>query len=147
MNRRNFLARFVKLFFAGLFAAVCSVVFYIFPSTVRQKNIRYLYLMEEDDLPRRGVRKIDFEYSGEDRTTASRVYISASDKGLIAFSAVCTHLGCFINWDHNKKEFLCPCHGGKYSIDGKVVAGPPPAPLTKLPLEIKDGKVYIGMKI
>ncbi|MBF0330017.1 MAG: Rieske 2Fe-2S domain-containing protein [Nitrospirae bacterium] len=103
--------------------------------------------MDEDSLPRKGVRKVDFEYNGEDRTMGSRVYISASDKELTAFSSVCTHLGCFINWDHNKKEFICPCHGGRYGIDGNVTAGPPPAPLARLPLEIKDGKVYIGMKI
>jgi Rieske Fe-S protein len=68
-----------------------------------------------------------------------------SKSGLFALSPVCTHLGCLVNWDYNKKEFICPCHGGKYDMEGKVRGGPPPAPLNRLPLEVRDEKVYIGM--
>ncbi len=43
-----------------------------------------------------------------------------------ALSATCSHLGCRVRWDAPKKQYLCPCHGGVYDRDGKVVAGPPP---------------------
>jgi len=43
-----------------------------------------------------------------------------------ALSATCSHLGCRVRWDAPRKQFLCPCHGGTYDRDGKVVAGPPP---------------------
>jgi Rieske Fe-S protein len=46
-----------------------------------------------------------------------------------AFSATCTHLGCQVHWDLDGRRFLCPCHGGAYDVDGRVIAGPPPRPL------------------
>ena len=46
-----------------------------------------------------------------------------------ALSATCTHLGCQVRWDRDKKRFLCPCHGGQYDAQGRVIAGPPPRPL------------------
>jgi cytochrome b6-f complex iron-sulfur subunit len=46
-----------------------------------------------------------------------------------ALSATCTHLGCNVAFDEEMKRFACPCHGGYYDTTGRVVAGPPPAPL------------------
>ena len=69
------------------------------------------------------------------------------EKGMTVFSPVCTHLGCYVNWDNNRKEFICPCHGGRYNIDGQVIAGPPPKPLDRLPFKIEAGKVYLGVTV
>jgi len=41
----------------------------------------------------------------------------------------CTHLGCAFAWNQDQQRFLCPCHGGVYDLDGRVLAGPPPRPL------------------
>jgi Rieske Fe-S protein len=38
----------------------------------------------------------------------------------------CAHLGCPVRWFPEKHEFLCPCHGGLYDINGGYVGGPPP---------------------
>ncbi len=59
------------------------------------------------------------------------------------FSATCTHLGCAVAWDSGSRTFRCPCHGGVYGIDGRVVSGPPPRPLRRLPLEIRGGEVFV----
>jgi len=61
-----------------------------------------------------------------------------------AFSAVCTHLGCVVKWVSEKSEFLCPCHGGRYSAAGKVLAGPPPEPLENLPVSLVDDQILVG---
>jgi len=61
-----------------------------------------------------------------------------------AFSAVCTHLGCLVDWNSGKKRFLCPCHAAVFDEDGQVVAGPPPAPLQKLSVKEIKGKVYVS---
>lgn len=45
--------------------------------------------------------------------------------GIHAVSAVCTHLGCIVNWNSAEKSWDCPCHGGRFSCDGKVLHGPP----------------------
>ena len=48
---------------------------------------------------------------------------------LMAYSDVCTHLGCLVKWFPAEEEFICPCHGGRYDIHGKNISGPPPSPL------------------
>ena len=54
------------------------------------------------------------------------VFIDRQGDSYKALSATCSHLGCRVRWDAPRKQFLCPCHGGVYDRDGKVVAGPPP---------------------
>ena len=48
-----------------------------------------------------------------------------------AVSAVCTHLGCNVEWTEGSPQaaFSCPCHGSKFALDGKALNGPAKAPL------------------
>lgn len=64
--------------------------------------------------------------------------------GFRAFSAVCTHLGCLVKWDGGRKEFLCPCHAAVFDAQGRVVSGPPPAPLAEYRVKEVAGKVYVS---
>jgi len=66
--------------------------------------------------------------------------------GFRAFSAVCTHLGCLVKWNGSKAVFECPCHGGVFDAEGKVVSGPPPAPLPAYGIVIAGKEVYVGPK-
>ena len=51
---------------------------------------------------------------------------------LRAFSAVCTHLGCTVQYQPDKERIHCACHGGVYDPrTGKNVSGPPPRPLKR----------------
>jgi Rieske Fe-S protein len=43
---------------------------------------------------------------------------------VIAFTTICPHLGCSINWLEDNQEFLCPCHGGNFKKDGTRVLVP-----------------------
>jgi cytochrome b6-f complex iron-sulfur subunit len=60
------------------------------------------------------------------------------------FSAVCTHLGCIVQWQKAQGQFLCPCHGGQFSAQGTVLGGPPPKPLEKLPFVVNGTTITIG---
>lgn len=69
----------------------------------------------------------------------------ASPEGVLAYSAVCKHLGCTVSlWQND--TWLCPCHGGKYDIynQAKVVGGPVPAPVPQLPVRVEGGKVVVA---
>ena len=65
------------------------------------------------------------------------------DNEFIAFSINCRHLGCPVRWVEGAKLFMCPCHGGAYYEDGSVAAGPPPEPLARYVVRVKDGQVEI----
>jgi len=60
-----------------------------------------------------------------------------------AFRAVCTHEGCPLGWNAQQHLIRCPCHGGAYDTTGRVVSGPPPAPLTELRAVVDHGTIYV----
>lgn len=71
--------------------------------------------------------------------------IHHSDDSWSAFSAVCTHLGCTVKYEPEQSRIFCACHGGTYDpATGANVAGPPPKPLTKFNVEVKDASVIIS---
>jgi len=80
-----------------------------------------------------------FEYGG-----SSAVVVRTKDTGVVALSAVCTHLGCIVQWDKQSQNFICPCHAGHYNAQGTVLSGPPPKPLPKLPFTVSNGQIVVG---
>jgi len=60
-----------------------------------------------------------------------------------AFAVNCTHLGCPVRWLPDPNLFMCPCHGGVYYADGRVAGGPPPRPLFRYQVRVRDGQVEI----
>ena len=57
------------------------------------------------------------------------IVIALPGAELRALSARCTHLGCAVSFERASGELVCPCHGGRFAADGRVLAGPPPSPL------------------
>lgn len=65
---------------------------------------------------------------------------------LSAFIAVCTHLGCTVQYAQPKQKIWCACHGGEYDMaTGKNIAGPPPKPLTPLKVAIEKGEIIVSV--
>jgi len=50
------------------------------------------------------------------------IVINRKDKGLTVLSRVCTHLGCLVKYDKENLILLCPCHAGKFDLEGNVIS-------------------------
>ena len=66
-----------------------------------------------------------------------------SQTEVTVYSNVCTHLSCRVNWHDDKKQYVCPCHDGRFGIDGQVVSGPPPRPLDVFATKVENGTLSI----
>jgi nitrite reductase/ring-hydroxylating ferredoxin subunit len=62
---------------------------------------------------------------------------------LVAYNQKCTHLSCAVIPQMEKGCLNCPCHHGLFDLaTGRVIAGPPRRPLTRISLEVLDGVIY-----
>ncbi|MCS7008907.1 MAG: Rieske (2Fe-2S) protein, partial [Chthoniobacterales bacterium] len=76
--------------------------------------------------------------------TRPALLIRHEDGTYTAMSAICTHLGCTVTYEPDQKRVFCPCHSGVYdAVSGKNVAGPPPHPLERYEVEIRDGQIIV----
>ena len=64
---------------------------------------------------------------------------------LRAFTAICTHLACTVQYRADLVQIWCACHNGHYNLHGINVAGPPPRPLAPYKVNIKNGKVFVSV--
>ncbi len=63
---------------------------------------------------------------------------------LRAFSAVCTHLGCTVQYRPDLIEIWCACHNGRYDLNGKNVSGPPPRPLPPYTVNVSGDQIVVS---
>lgn len=71
--------------------------------------------------------------------------IHHADGSYVCFDAVCTHLGCTVQFEPQKSRIYCACHGGVYEMfTGAVVSGPPPKPLTRFLVEVQDEQIVVS---
>ncbi len=76
--------------------------------------------------------------------TTPAIIINAKDKGFLAFSKVCSHLGCLVKYYPDRQIFICPCHAGAFDLQGNVISGPPPRPLPKYSIRVEGNNLVIG---
>ncbi|HEY3355017.1 MAG TPA: Rieske 2Fe-2S domain-containing protein [Polyangia bacterium] len=62
---------------------------------------------------------------------------------LVAFSAVCTHLNCTVQYRPDFQHIWCACHNGHYDLAGKNVAGPPPRPLEAYRVDVRGDEIFV----
>lgn len=76
--------------------------------------------------------------------TRPTLLIHLDESTYVCFDAVCTHLGCTVEFQPDQHRIHCACHGGTYDVaSGKNVAGPPPKPLNQYKVEIADGQIVV----
>jgi cytochrome b6-f complex iron-sulfur subunit len=72
-----------------------------------------------------------------------KIYVIRSTAGFFALSSVCTHLGCMTRYVPESAQLACPCHGSRFSLEGKVTAGPAPRPLRRLQVTVERGILVV----
>lgn len=133
---------FMKLVNGGLVVAGTVViagplVAYLYPSELQETPSEPVRVCSVDELP-----------VGESKTIGYGRYpalVIHTPDGLFAYSAVCTHFACIVKWAAEKNLIYCPCHDGYFDpLNGGVVSGPPPTPLTAITVNVVNNEIFIG---
>ena len=66
------------------------------------------------------------------------------DAEVLAWSTVCPHLGCHIDWQPDRDAFFCPCHASLFAEDGSRQNQKSPRDMDRLETEIRDGEVWVA---
>ncbi len=133
-GRRNFIGKVLVACFAAMGMEVGYAGFRLLSTkpTGEKKPV----IISLTRLPLDG--KMDVIYGGD------KVEVKRTEKGITAMSMVCTHLGCLVIWEEEKRQYHCPCHDAYFSEDGQVISGPPTQPLEKIPVTVDGNNVTIG---
>jgi Rieske Fe-S protein len=74
-------------------------------------------------------------------------HVLNEDGKLRALSAICTHMGCILDWNERTRQFDCPCHGANFDTDGVIQPTPAypyrPPPLIRIPVKVENGEVFV----
>lgn len=136
LGRRDFLSLVLKGGISALLLGfIAPALAYIWPVIRRGPLKDRVKVCNVDELPVWGVKKVVI--------SGSAVLVIRTPKGFKALSAICTHLGCIVNWNGQKKEIECPCHAGFFDVDGKVISGPPPKALPSYTVQVVGDEVFV----
>ena len=140
MKRRNFL----DIFFGGsllatIAAFVYPVVRYVLPSKRTAVIQNSVAAAKVGELPPNAAKVFKFG-------SAPAVLINTAEGTLIALSAICTHLTCTVRYDGETGTLFCPCHNGRFDLNGNVLSGPPPRPLETYAVEISGPDIIVTRK-
>ncbi len=74
----------------------------------------------------------------EQAVNSYSVYVLHQGDQFKVLSTRCTHLSCRVTWKKELNQYVCPCHDGRFDIDGNVKGGPPPRPLDTYEYKIDE---------
>ncbi len=89
----------------------------------------------------------------EIKANSGRIFRFGSQPGILvktpagelrAFSAVCTHLNCTVQYRDDRQDIWCACHNGVYDLNGKNISGPPPRPLEPYKVFVKGDQIVVS---
>ncbi len=72
------------------------------------------------------------------------ILVRTPEGELRAFTAICTHLACIVQYRDDFQHIWCACHNGHYDLTGKNIAGPPPRPLEPYAVNVRGEKIVVS---
>ena len=137
MRRREFLDALIRSVGATLGAFVLyPVVRYLVPPPVPEAATRRVVAARRDELAPGTFKTFPFG-------SQPGLLIRTVDGDFRALSAVCTHLGCTVQYRGADRMIWCACHDGLYDLEGRNVSGPPPRPLEPFVVHIEGEDVVV----
>ncbi len=140
-TRRRFLTWFLSTS-VGLFliAVLYPVSRYLMPPPLEESPARTVRLTvtPEEVKPN----------SGQIFKFGSRpgILIRTPSGELRAFSAICTHLACIVQYRPDLGHIWCACHNGHFDLNGKNMTGPPPRPLERYVLKVQQERIVVSLE-
>ena len=148
-TRRTFFGWVTKVA-AGLigFGLAIPLAGYVISPALKRRERSWVDVGGVGDVPVGEPKQLDHVTTLQDGYQQSRSQkavwaVKQPDGQVTVFAPKCTHLGCGYRWAAEEKQFLCPCHGSRFGIDGQVLAGPAPRPLDRLPVKIENGRLLV----
>jgi len=137
MNRRKFLDWLLRISGAVLGAlAAYPVIRYLVPPREPEAATRQVIAAKKEEVPSDGYKIFPFG-------TEPGILIHLASGEYRSFSAVCTHLGCTVQYRSAEKDIWCACHNGIYDLHGKNVSGPPPRPLAPYDVHLMEQDIVV----
>lgn len=160
--RRGFLAAAGAIVIGGVVSLtplVAGIAFFLDPILRRRSNFKgadadgFLPVTKLADLPDNGSPlrfvlrgdKLDAWNEFRDQTIGTVYLRKMPGDQIIAFSDTCPHLGCKVDYQEGKKEFLCPCHASAFDLEGKPLNKIPPRTLDTLASKVDSttGQIFV----
>jgi cytochrome b6-f complex iron-sulfur subunit len=124
-------------FAISLASFIYPVVRFLYPPRVTEASVNEVVAGRVQDLAPNSGKIVKF---GDNPVLLIRL----NQTDWRAFSAVCTHLGCIVQYEPDRTRIWCACHNGTYNLHGQVVSGPPPRPLQEYPVHITGDQVVVS---
>ena len=74
------------------------------------------------------------------------ILVKDTNGELKAFSAVCTHLACIVQYRPDINQIWCACHNGHFDLNGRNVEGPPPKPLEQYVVNVRADQIVVSKR-
>ncbi len=138
-TRRRFLNWFLGTSgVAFLFSVFYPLSRYLIPPEVGESTARTVTLQIKPEEVKPNTGQI-FKFANR-----PAMLIRTPGGELRAFSAVCTHLNCTVQYRADLAHIWCACHNGHYDLNGKNIAGPPPRPLDAYVVNARGAQIVVS---
>lgn len=139
-GRRTFLNWLLGLWATGVGASILyPILRYLVPPDIPEAATQSVNAGKASTLLPNSGRVVPFG-------SAPAIVIRTPANEYLAFSAVCTHLSCTVQYRADLQHIWCACHNGHYDLYGRNIAGPPPRPLDSYDVNIRDDEIVVSKR-
>jgi Rieske Fe-S protein len=151
MSRRTFIKTAIIAGCTALIPGIPLTTYTIFPS-LKEQSSNWIDFGPVQDLQPDNFNMLSYEFMVKDGwiVLPQRGFIWARIDGgqqMKIFSSTCSHLACNVIWQEETREFVCPCHSGRFNAEGQPIAGPPSRPLSVLDHKVEDDNLLVFMTV